>query len=386
MNAKDVLMALLRAEVCGAELTNDLKPFMTPELLEKVYSLANAHDLAHIAGQALGKLGFLGSDETSNQFRNKTIGAVARYVRLQHEYNVISNCLEAAGIAFLPLKGAVLRRYYPEEWMRTSCDIDILVREETLEAAVSALTDKLNYQRGEKSTHDVSLFSVSGVHLELHYTAVEDGRAQNSQAVLARIWEDASPLKTEPYHYCLSDAMFYFYHIAHMAKHIEEGGCGIRTFLDLWILNHRVDFDPYARDQMLDKGGLKIFARAAERLAEIWFSGEETDDISEQLSSFILGGGAYGTTESYITVKQGKIGSAKGYAYRRIFPPYEKMKFRYPVLEHKKWLLPIFHVVRWITVLYKGNGVRSLRELETNASISGELVADTAKFMKKLGL
>ena len=30
-------------------------------------------------------------------------------------------------IPFLPLKGSVIRQYYPEPWMRTSCDIDILV-------------------------------------------------------------------------------------------------------------------------------------------------------------------------------------------------------------------------------------------------------------------
>ena len=386
MNAKDVLMALLRAEVCDGALTEELKSALTPELLEKVYSLAKVHDLAHIAGQALGKLGVLVNDELSNQFRNKTIGAVARYVRLQFEYDAICKCLEAAGIAFLPLKGAVLRQYYPEGWMRTSSDIDILVKEDIVEQAAAVLAEKLSYRRGEKSTHDIALFSNTGVHLELHYNMVEDNRAGNARGVLENVWEYSSLEETGAYCHRMQEEMFYFYHIAHMAKHVEEGGCGIRTFLDLWILNHRVIFDPDARDRLLEKGGLKTFARAAERLAEVWFSEEETDDMSEQLSAFILGGGAFGSMENNIAIKHGKMGGAKEYAYRRIFPPFEKMEFRYPVLGRHPWLLPVYHVVRWITVLCKGNGLQSLRELEANASMSENIVKKTAELMKQLGL
>ncbi|MBO4954226.1 MAG: nucleotidyltransferase family protein, partial [Clostridia bacterium] len=36
-------------------------------------------------------------------------------------------------IDFMPLKGAVIRQYYPEPWMRTSCDIDIHVKKDRLE-------------------------------------------------------------------------------------------------------------------------------------------------------------------------------------------------------------------------------------------------------------
>ena len=46
------------------------------------------------------------------------------------EYENLCSAFEKAQIPFLPLKGSVIRKYYPEAWMRTSCDIDILVHDE----------------------------------------------------------------------------------------------------------------------------------------------------------------------------------------------------------------------------------------------------------------
>ena len=38
--------------------------------------------------------------------------------------------------------------------------------------------------------------------------------------------------------------------------------------------------------------------------------------------------------------------------WKKIFLPKEQMKFLFPVLKKHIWLLPIFHVVRWVQVLF----------------------------------
>lgn len=386
MNACNLFFTLLRAEVCGGELREALKQTLTMEHLESVYDLAKEHDLAHIVGQALGRNKLLPKCEVSDQFRRQTMLALMRHTWLENAYEKICQTFEEANIPFIPLKGAVLRRYYPENWMRTSCDIDILVKEEMLEAAVKALEEKQNFTRGKKSQHDISLHSTGGVHLELHHTMVEENRAANSSAVLDRIWEDARPREDGSCHYVMSDAMFYFYHIAHMAKHVQEGGCGVRPFLDLWILNHRVSSDPKRRQALLKEGGLWTFAKVAESLAEAWFSGKEGDKLTARLGSFILHGGMYGSVENDVAIKQTRRGGKLGYALSRIFPPYKKMIFRYPVLKKHPWLLPVYHVVRWITILRKGDGAQSLQELGINASMSTDAVKNTAELLKQLEL
>ena len=64
------------------------------------------------------------------------------------------------------------------------------------------------------------------------------------------------------FRYEMTDEFFYFYHIAHMAKHFENGGCGIRPFVDLVVLD-RMDSENFSkRDELLKSGGLLQFARA----------------------------------------------------------------------------------------------------------------------------
>ena len=157
MKGEVILFSLLRMEVCGGTVSEELKATLSEEMLTEIFALAKKHDLAHIAGNALSKLGVLGDNEISKKFKQVSMQAVYRYVRINSEYQKLCKTLEEAQIPFIPLKGAVLRNYYPEPWMRTSCDIDILVKSEDLDAAILMLTKGLDYQLGKKMFYDVSL-------------------------------------------------------------------------------------------------------------------------------------------------------------------------------------------------------------------------------------
>ena len=100
--------------------------------------------------------------------------AVYRYEKINYELGRLRKVLNEAKIPFIPLKGSVLRRYYPEPWMRTSCDIDVLVHEEAVDQAAQIIVDKLGYAYEKKQYHDISLMSDGGVHLELHHTIKEN--------------------------------------------------------------------------------------------------------------------------------------------------------------------------------------------------------------------
>ena len=153
--------------------------------------------------------------------------------------------------------------------------------------------------------------------------------------MLGGIWEDARPIKPGSCHMILSDAMFYFYHMAHMTKHFEVGGCGIRTFLDIWVLQNRVEYDPAQREKLLREGGLWKFARGAEQVADWWFNGAQPDEMTRQVSDYIL-------------------------LLRRVFMPYDFLKAEYPILQTHKWLTPVYQVVRWVRMLL---GVHSDHQL-----------------------
>ena len=380
-----VMFALLRSAVCGDLLSSEEISLHIPDMLPEIMSLAQKHDVIHLIVFALKKNGLL--DEGNKNLESKMLIAVYRLEKLNYELTKLCAALEQAEIPFIPLKGSVLRQYYPEPWMRTSCDIDVLVHEEDLQRTVSYLSDNLGYRRESQNSHDISMFTQGGAHIEVHYDLVEDNRANSAAAVLKQIWNIAVKHDGCNYQYEMPDEMFYFYHIAHMAKHfVGTGGCGIRPFLDIWVLNHRVSFDREKRANLLSDGGLSVFAKQAELLSEVWFGNAEHTEITGQMEEYILRGGVYGTTTNRVAVQQQKQGGKVRYALFKIFIPYDVIKFHYPILQKHKWLTPIMEVRRWGKLIFCGHLKRTVKELKYNNTISEDVAAKTWALLKNVGL
>lgn len=387
---KTLFMQLLSWQICEGAAPESADDGVSPEMLEELLAMSRRHDVAHIVGQALESLGWLGQDAASQAFRQLPMQALRRYVQLNFAYEQISCVLQEGQIPYIPLKGTVLRNSYPAPWMRTSCDIDILVHPEDLSRGIALLKEKLGYETrsGVKTDHDISLFSPEGVHLELHFDALPQRYAKKETWELTqKIWDMAQPENSGSFRYCLPDALFYFYHIAHMALHFEAGGCGVRSFLDLWILNHRVQHDPAARLQMLQRGGLEAFGNAARQLSEYWFSEVVPEEPVLAMGDYILRAGVYGDKDNRAAFGQAKMGGKLKYLlFRRVFMPYDYLKAEYPVLKKYKWLMPLYQVVRWFRMLARGDLGRSVRELQANGSVSQSGSQEMKKMLAYLQL
>ena len=382
MTPKHILMSAIRAQICGLPSV----PFgeLSEEDRRVLYAMAKEQDMAHILAAEFGKQGLLSpTDEISQKLRKQQLIAIYRYEQLNYELNEICLALEQAEIPFLPLKGSVIRTYYPEPWMRTSCDVDVLVHKENLDAACKALETALHYEVKYDCSHDVSLYSPSGVHVELHFDLVEEGRAGSSQAILKDAWVHASVKEGCRFHYEFDDALYYLYHIAHMAKHLEDGGCGIRPFVDLWILEHQVPHDDTRRNALLEEASLLRFADTARTLSEVWFGMAEHTELTESLEHFLLSSGIYGSLEGRVAVQQEKHGGKLAYLLNRVFLPYGELKIQYPVLEKHPCLTPIMEVRRWGRLLFRGGAKRSAKVLQMNAKTTSK---NGTGLLEKLGL
>ena len=383
-NLTQILFALLRSAIRGNELAEAEKSLFSKEFLTELMRLSKRHDVAHLVALGLKNNGLLTKDDT--EIENEILRAVFRYERLNHDYKKLCSALEAAEIPFIPLKGSVLRAYYPEPWMRTSCDIDVLVHREDLERAISCLTDVLKYTEHEKGTHDVSFFSPLKNHVELHFDLVEEGTANNAIEILCSVWDDVS-LHGDSEYWCeMSDAFFYFYHIAHMAKHFELGGCGVRPFIDLYILEHMELADRVERDKLLERGGLLKFARAARELSLVWLEGKEYDGLSLKMQNFLLHGGAYGSFDNRVALHQKKKGGRIGYMLSRAFIPYERLVRYYPVLEKHRWLMPFMQVRRWFMLLRPDVAKMAKKEIAVNGRMDGSVADQMNNFLDEIGL
>ncbi|MBQ7346629.1 MAG: nucleotidyltransferase family protein [Clostridia bacterium] len=378
------MFALIRKVICGTEVSEKIKSQPVPEILPQLYVFSKSHDMAHIIAQGLGDLGLLGDDEISAKFQKQQMLAVYRYQRINHAFGEICKVLEDEKISFVSLKGSVMRRYYPEPWMRTSSDIDFLVKINDIEKIKSVLESRLKIQYKSTWSHEHSFFTESGVHIEFHDNLnPEDNRKNN---ILENAWNYIEHVENSNYHFEMTDEMFYFYHIAHMAKHVEYGGCGIRPFLDLWILEHRVEHNQTARDELLMQGRLLTFANACRKLSAVWFDAAEHNEMTAKMQEYILHGGVYGNLDNRVAVQQKKRGGKVRYILSRIFLSYDSLKVLYPILLKHKWLTPIMEVRRWFRLLFKGKMKSSLHELNVNKSMSKEQIENTAQLLRQLGL
>ena len=297
-----------------------------------------------------------------------------------------ATALEEAGISFVLLKGAVIRSYYPEPWMRTSSDIDLLIHPKDLDAAMAILQQKLEYSFVCRSAHDVSLESPSGVHLELHFTLIESLRAKESTDVLEQVWSFATPKSEGCTEHILSTGMYYYYHIAHMAKHFINGGCGIRTFIDLYIMESRMSVDAAERESLLTAGKLKTFADRASELSRVWFCGADHNGITQRIEEYILPAGVYGVIDKMVAARTGHTGSRLGYILSRIFLPYSELKNRYPKMGRYKILLPLLQIRRWLALLNPARGKRAQAELKSIGRADAERLNETARLIEELDI
>lgn len=339
--------ALLKNEVCDPGTPFSMA--LTPENRAQVVSLAKRHDLSHLLYDALMQNGLLSEDDPEYAALSKAqMLAVYRAGEQTRELEAVQKSLSDAKIPSLPLKGAVIRKLYPAPWMRTAADVDLLVPKEKIEEAESLFFER-GYKLYFRSPHDVSFTGNTGVHIELHRALSAKGEESGLYSeTLANAWEHLTFDRGKPE---LPGDLFYLYHIFHMASHFKIGGCGVRSLLDLWLINQKKPGDREARENLLAKEGLLEFARNMERIANFWFSDAPGDEFLETLSSYLLLGGSYGTSKTAAYAKEGEAGGRRNYRASRIFLPYCELKERYPVLEKHAYLYPVVTVARWFRAL-----------------------------------
>ena len=381
-NTTQLMLSLIRSAMSGEALTADERALCTDEEIARAIELSTAHDLGQLVAWGLKKNGIPSAAGEKHIFTS-----VYRHQQIKYEYEKLCKTFEEAGIQFLPLKGAVMRSYYAEPWMRTSCDIDILVRKSELDKVGNMLVEQLKYRLDIAHSHDVAYYSPTGVHVEIHFDLIEESVMNASAGVLKSVWEVSTVKEGFRYLYEMPDDLFYFYHVAHMAKHLLNGGCGIKPFIDLWILDNIAGADRKSRKELLEKGELKKFTESAQRLSRVWFGDGEHDDVSLKLEGYVLAGGVYGAEgDNRLSVQMDKLGGRSKHMLSMIFLPYDSIKYVYPILQRHRFLTPVMQVRRWLRLIFKGRILRATRMLADDCSVSEERVTEVHSFLGSVGL
>lgn len=381
----EVVLKLVRFSVWGekAEFSeNDA----TEESVKALLAMARRHGIFTLVADAAFKCGLIDSSTNlGNAIRKVQVKKIIKIQRTEFQLSRLKEVLSEAEIPHIPLKGSVIRKLYPEGFMRSSCDIDVLIDPKDLEKTLELLPEKLGYKHWARTFHDVSFESGDGIHVEMHYDLIEEKVDRDLATVLREVWECSKPFDGE-YTYAMSNEMFVFYHIAHMAKHVLVGGCGIRTFIDLKLLFDKLEFDKAVLDDMLKRASLQKFAEECCKMCDIWFCDDEHTDLTERFQDYILGGSIYGSARHHIAVKRSEgVGRFK-HAFRLVFLSKNNLELIYPNLKKRPYLFPIYQIRRWFRVFDKTRRNRVTKSIEISNSVSDETVQNVSALISDLGL
>ena len=277
-----------------------------------------------------------------------------RYASNSAELEYVEKMFDDNGIEYILLKGSIIRNLYPNPDMRTSCDVDLLCKKEDAKKI-----EKLMVSSGFEYTNEAdavdSYKKFPFVSFEIHKELM--GNRERFDCV-KNPWGNSVPLENTKCGKQLSLEDFYLYMIAHTVKHFSSGGCGIRAIMDIYIFlkqyNDTLNWEYI--NSVLSEYSLFKFSSELILISKIWFSGETADEFSDELSSFIINSGTFGTkttadVQDEIYKRNGKVIVKTPSLLKVVFLSYKNMFRRYPVLNKAPYLLPIYWVIRIIDVI-----------------------------------
>lgn len=337
--------------------------------LSAVACLAEFHSVEAICAFALEAYFWKHQEENSESARYwKRIRerSIRKSMLLDAEREKILAYFEKEKIWFMPLKGCILKDYYPAYGMRQMADNDILY-DASFQEQVREFMISQGYRAESvgKCHHDV-YHKEPVYNFELHTTLVTPGHGEKLWEYYKNIREKLLPGEHKKCALHFTDEDFYLFVVVHAYKHYQRSGTGFRTLTDLYVFlkekRNVLDWGYICTEA--EKLGVAKFEKDIRNLSDSIFGNkacipaELTKEQEIQLEEYVLSG-TYGTMEQSVRKKLGTL-QAEGksakmitkikYLWRRLFPPvvlYGEESF---YCRHK-WASPIFWMKRIVWVL-----------------------------------
>ena len=319
--------------------------------LSALYDLAKRHALVPMSAKAVRDGHFADVEaELSLKFSQVQLAAIYHDEKLRYMQETAAKIFQRENIPFVLLKGAVVRQFYPQPWMRTRCDVDILIHPEDVSRALDALTASGFTTDRESHGHEVTLF-LDDFPLELHFTLRNNTPTMDK--LMDQCWEYVQ--KKDGCEYLFTPEFFAFYEITHTCKHFLLGGCGVKSLIDLHLLRKNDYYEEEKLLPLLEECGLVKFYRSLCQLCDVWFGGEQYTELTRSMEAFIFRGGSYGTADTKcMTLTAGQNGKW-GRIRQMLFPAYEVVCKENPAAEGKKLLRPYYYCHRIVTKVFGKN-------------------------------
>ena len=353
-NTAEYIIALIRALI--QEQT--VPPIPVGISLQEMFDTSRSHCVEAFVFRGLARCLPHSEDPVWKQWDNRVNQLLAQSIVQLQVRDELIHTLTQAGIDVLPVKGCWLKELYPEINDRQMSDLDILIRPADASAAERLLLSR-GYRKEEVSYHHTTYIQPPYLALELHTSLLPD--IDEHRSYYADVWRKAVPSDENPRLYRLRPEDAYVYYLVHLNKHLCEGGSGIRSILDNCIYFRSFPYmdGDYLRKE-LETLRLSELARQVQTLSCCWFeTGLEIPETPQSLAQAVCTAGTYGSLEMRTRHRMVRLSQKFrnpiirffAYCLPRFFRPLSEMKRHYPVLEKVPILLPVFWVVRIMSMM-----------------------------------
>ncbi len=347
----------------------------------QLYNYSASNHTAHMLREPLSMLASRPDPETDGLFMQQYAKSVSRDAEQKSAFDELVLLLTRESVSLLPIKGIELKSLYPAPGMRRMSDIDIVYDTRGNDEKVKHLMESLGYscESWGGGHHDI-FHRPPVMNIELHRRADYPGYFDAPCGLV--------PDNTVSGLFHLSPADFYIQLLRHDARHMKNGGLGIRAICDIYILRKHFGnalMTDYVLSQ-LDKYGLSRFAVKLNTIVRNLF--ETSDPVIDSAARVILSGYTYGnsTDSEMLRLTRAHKGSKILYALSRIFPGHGIMKNRYTIFNRFKVLLPVFWVVRWFEVLFHKKRRRNIGAMKKVIASTGDNLKQYEFITREFGL
>lgn len=315
-------------------------------------------------------------------WEERMVKAVRKVLLFDTEREKLCTWMDREQIWYLPLKGIVLKEFYPSIGMRQMSDNDILFDADAWKRVQEhMISEGYEAESVGQGNHDVyKKFPV--YNFELHRSLYGRGHKVSWVEYYRNVKERLIPNQAGSsfaYHMCDED--FYIYITSHAYKHYTGSGTGVRTLLDFYSYlrakEETLDFSYI--EQECTKLGIAAFEKQNRSLCKKVFTSQSRYDrgsfeqslLQDELDrlKYYLSSGVYGTFDSMVEKRMEKQKKADGkvskfsYYWHRVFPGMELYE-RYPLLVKHKWLIPGYWFYRIVRLVFSGKRrVKMIREV-----------------------
>ena len=355
---------LLYLMACALQGVSAREEILADADLKQLLIMARKHSVASMVCMALEKTAiFANADEaTKKQWIDAKNKAIRKNMLLDAERKAILHELEIEGIWYMPLKGSILKDWYPKPGMREMADNDILFdpsgREQVREIFQNRGYKTVSFGKINHDEYEKPPIYNFEMHVSLFHGMYKEFTKQYEN-----VKERLLPVDGTAYQFAFTPEDFYVFALAHAHKHYSHSGTGVRTLADLYVMERHLGdiMDRDEVEQKLTQLGIAEYEQHSRVLAEKLFSAvrplaeiELTEDEKEMLL-YYCDATTYGTVGNSVNnrlheLQEGSeditLWTKLKYCGVRLFPGREFCKYAYPFVYKHLWTMPFFWVWR----------------------------------------